>query len=112
LKFLSDEEIAVTFSAADVVALPYRSASQSGIVQVAYHYNKPVVVSDVGGLPEVVKHGKVGFVVKPDPGEFAKALIEVLEGNNSEKMSKEVSKYKERFSWDYFLHSIDELMKR
>jgi glycosyltransferase involved in cell wall biosynthesis len=112
VKFLSDKEIAVTFSAADVIALPYRSASQSGIVQVAYHYNKPVVVSDVGGLPEVVEQGKVGFVVKLDPAEFAKALIEILEGDNSEKMSKEVSKYKQQFSWDYFLQSIYELMKR
>ena len=51
---------------------PYRSATQSGVTQIAYHFEKPMLVTDVGGLREIVPDGKCGYVVKPDPKEIAR----------------------------------------
>lgn len=65
-EFVPNEEVAKYYEVSDVVILPYRSATQSGILNVAYGFNKPVIVTDVGGLAEFVEEGKTGFVVKPD----------------------------------------------
>ena len=66
--FIKDEEVALFFSAADLVVQPYKSATQSGVTQIAFHFEKPMLVTDVGGLKEIVPHGKCGYVVKPEPG--------------------------------------------
>ena len=77
--YIPDSEVTDYFSAADVIALPYRSASQSGIVQIAYNYNLPVIVTSVGGLPEIVQDGKSGFVIDSEnQEELAKVLYENL----------------------------------
>jgi glycosyltransferase involved in cell wall biosynthesis len=65
-QFVPNEDVGKYYQAADVVILPYRSATQSGILNVAYGFNKPVIVTDVGGLAEFVDEGKTGFVVKPN----------------------------------------------
>ena len=81
LKFIPDNKVSEYFSAADVVALPYRTATQSGITQIAYNFNIPVIVSNVGGLAEIVPDGKVGYVVEPNADEFANAIIKI--GDNT-----------------------------
>ena len=68
-QFVPNEDVAKYYQAADVVILPYRSATQSGILNVAYGFYKPVIVTDVGGLAEFVDEGKTGFVVKPNSPE-------------------------------------------
>jgi glycosyltransferase involved in cell wall biosynthesis len=68
-KFVPNEDVGKYYQAADVVILPYRSATQSGILNVAYGFYKPVIVTDVGGLAELVDEGKTGFVVKPNSPE-------------------------------------------
>lgn len=74
--FTPDREVEKYFAAADLVALPYTSATQSGIVQIAYGFTKPVVVTNVGGLPDVVKDGETGYIVEPEnPSAFAEAVI-------------------------------------
>ncbi|MEE9450265.1 MAG: glycosyltransferase [Ignavibacteriaceae bacterium] len=65
-EFVPNEEVAKYYEVSDIVILPYRSATQSGILNVAYGFNKPVIVTDVGGLAEFVDEGKTGFIVKPD----------------------------------------------
>ncbi|MDZ7623148.1 MAG: glycosyltransferase [Ignavibacteriaceae bacterium] len=65
-QFVPNEDVAKYYQAADIVILPYRSATQSGILNVAYGFYKPVIVTDVGGLAEFVDEGKTGFVVKPN----------------------------------------------
>jgi glycosyltransferase involved in cell wall biosynthesis len=77
-KFVPNEEVAKYYEVSDVVILPYRSATQSGILNVAYGFNKPVIVTDVGGLAEFVDEGKTGFVVEPDAiVEGVKSFINV-----------------------------------
>jgi len=68
-QFVPNEEVAKYYQASDLVILPYRSATQSGILNVAYGFYKPVIVTDVGGLAEFVDEGKTGFVVKPNSPE-------------------------------------------
>jgi glycosyltransferase involved in cell wall biosynthesis len=99
-RYVPNEEVETYFEAADVVVLPYRSATQSGIVQVAYGFDTPVIVTAVGGLPDVVTDGKTGFVVPPeDRAALAGAMITFFEENRSREMSAEVAAAKDRFSW-------------
>jgi len=109
LKFIPDNEVAEYFSAADVVALPYRAATQSGITQIAYNFNRPVIVSDVGGLAEIVPNGKVGYVVKPQPEDFAKAIIKFFKADKFEEFSKKIETHKQLFSWEKFVNNFMEL---
>ena len=92
-----EQETAELFARADVVVLPYRSASASGVVALAYHYDRPVVVTRVGALPDVVEEGASGFVVAPsDP----RALAAVLRACVGFKPSKEaLARLKRRMSW-------------
>ncbi len=108
LKFIPDNEISEYFSAADVVALPYRTATQSGITQIAYNFNRPVIVSDVGGLAEIVPNGKNGYVVKPESNEFAKAIVKFFKEDKFDEFSKNIKIHKQLFSWEIF---VDNLMK-
>ena len=111
MNFIPDKAVATYFSAADIVGLPYKSATQSGIVPIAYHFNKPVLVTDVGGLPEIISHGQVGYVVEANnPKAVADALVDFFENDRSELMVNNVLEYKHRFTWDNFVDTIDELV--
>jgi glycosyltransferase involved in cell wall biosynthesis len=79
-KYVANEEVEPYYKAADVVCLPYNSATQSGIVMMAYGFRRPVVVTDVGGLPEFVRPGATGLVVPPgDRDALAAGVVEALE---------------------------------
>ena len=106
--FIPNEEVGLFFSAADVVVLPYKSATQSGIVQVAYHFNKPCIVTDVGGLGEVVIDNKTGFVVPPEnPDEIAQAVLRFYEKNKEKEFSANIEIEKKKYSWDNIADAIE-----
>ena len=87
--YIPDEEVATLFSAADAVVQPYRSATQSGVVQTAFHFGRPVVVTGVGGLPEMVRHGEDGLIVAPEDSQaLAAALDDLLTGNTCVKLAE------------------------
>jgi glycosyltransferase involved in cell wall biosynthesis len=110
-KYVPDSKVHEYFSAVDVVALPYRSASQSGIVQLAYHYNLPVVVTNVGGLPEIVDEGKSGYVVNPNsPEDVADCLSKNFKEDNFSKMPTFIESFKQRYSWENMVTQIEELV--
>jgi glycosyltransferase involved in cell wall biosynthesis len=104
--YISNTEVQHYFNGADIVAQPYKSAAQSGVTKIGYHFNKPMLVTDVGGLPEIIHHMQVGYVVDPVPEEIAKALIDFFQNNRLEDFSKNILKEKERFSWDKMTKSI------
>ena len=111
--YIPDEDVNIYFSAADVAALPYRSASQSGIVQIAYNYNLPVIVTRVGGLPEIVQNGKSGFVIDSEnQEELAKVLYENLGTPILNKMEQYIQGYKGKFSWEYFIDGIEKVYQQ
>ncbi|MCH7762937.1 MAG: glycosyltransferase [Candidatus Marinimicrobia bacterium] len=107
--FIPDDDVSTYFSAADVVVLPYKSASQSGIVQIAYHFDTPVIVSNVGGLPEIVEEGKTGFCVDPNPESFAEAIRSFFATGDKESFRTNIVEYKKRFSWNAMITAIEEL---
>ena len=107
--FIPDNEVGKYFSASDVIVLPYKTASQSGIVQIAYHYDTPVIVSNVGGLPEIVDDGKTGFCVEPNPSSFADAIRLFYSIQDKESFRSNIAEYKKRFSWDVMVKTVEEL---
>ena len=112
-RYIPDSEVTDYFSAADVVALPYRTASQSGITQIAYFYNLPVIATNVGGLPEIVDEGKSGFTISPEnPEELAAVLAENISNSSFSDMSKYIASFKEKFSWDNFVDGIETVYNR
>ncbi|MCZ6766069.1 MAG: glycosyltransferase [bacterium] len=99
-EYVPNEAVEKYFKACDVVVLPYLSATQSGIVQVAYGFDKPVIVTEVGGLPDVVDHGETGFVVPPrDSGALAAAIREFFNDGSPDRFEGRIVAAKSRFSW-------------
>lgn len=99
--YTPDREVEKYFTAADLVVLPYVSATQSGIVQIAYGFTKPVIVTEVGGLPDVVENGRTGYVVKPEnPEAIAEAVITFFREEQAERMIGNIEKESDRFSWE------------
>ena len=110
-RYVSNEEVESFFAACDLVVLPYVSATQSGIVQIAFAFDRPVVVTDVGGLPEVVSSGKTGFIVPPSSSEaLSEAVVKFFAEAWAEKMEPHFEKEKERFSWASMVDAVEELL--
>ncbi|KAF0238754.1 MAG: group 1 glycosyl [Prolixibacteraceae bacterium] len=107
--YISNTEVQHYFNGADIVAQPYKSATQSGVTQISYHFNKPMLVTNVGGLAETIPHMKVGYVVEPDSEKIAIALIDFFENKRLENFSGNILHEKERFSWDKMTSSIMKL---
>lgn len=100
--YIPNEEVQYYFNAADMVVQPYRSATQSGVTQVAYHFHKPMLVTNVGGLPEIVPHGKAGYVCNPDPDEIAASIDDFYRFNRKASFEAHVVEEKTKFTWDRF----------
>lgn len=109
-EFIPNSDIPNYFSAADLLVQPYKSATQSGVTQVATHFNKPMIITDVGGLSEFVPHGKTGFVVKPDPQEIANAIIDFFAGNYEERFVRNIGFEKTKYSWETMIDSINKII--
>jgi glycosyltransferase involved in cell wall biosynthesis len=107
--YIPNSEVENFFNAADIVAQPYKSATQSGVTQIGYHFNKPMLVTNVGGLSEIIPNGKAGYVVPPHAENIKEALIDFFENHRAEKFIQQVKKEKERFSWDKMTKTIYEL---
>jgi glycosyltransferase involved in cell wall biosynthesis len=111
-RYVADEEVEKYFAACDVVVLPYLSATQSAVVQIAYGFNKPVIVTSVGGLPDVVDDGSTGFVVPPnDPGSIARAIEGFFESGVSKAMEHRIASSRDRFSWERCKRSLIDLVE-
>ena len=108
-EFIPNSEVARYFSLADLVVQPYRTATQSGITQMAYHFEKPMVVTDVGGLAEVVPNGEVGYGVEPLPRAIADGILRFFgEENAGERMRTAIQREKAKYSWKEFIRVVME----
>ncbi len=96
--FVPDEEVRYYFSLADLVVQPYKSATQSGVTQIAYHFEKPMLVTNVGGLAENVPDGKVGYVVDPNPVAVADAVVQFLKERTDFTMG--IQDEKKKYTWN------------
>jgi D-inositol-3-phosphate glycosyltransferase len=107
--FIKDNEVPLFFSVADLVVQPYKTATQSGVTQIAYYFEKPMLVTDVGGLREIVPDGICGYVVKPEAVSIAEAIIDYFDNNRKEKFTAGVKQEKAKFSWDKMTAAIIEV---
>jgi glycosyltransferase involved in cell wall biosynthesis len=110
--YIPSADVRNYFCAADLVAQPYRSATQSGVTQIAYHFDKPMLVTDVGGLPEIVPNNKAGYVTEVDPRSIADALADFYENKREPVFKAFVKEEKKRFSWAAFVQGLTELSRR
>lgn len=109
-QYIPDDEVHLYFSAADLVAQTYHTATQSGISQIAMHYEKPILVTDVGGLDEIVLHQKTGYVVKKDLAIIAKNIIEFFQLENyATVFEAAIIREKQKYSWEAFIDSLIDL---
>jgi glycosyltransferase involved in cell wall biosynthesis len=92
-----------------LVVQPYRSATQSGVSQVAYHFNKPMVITDVGGLAESVPDGKVGFVVAPEPTAIAEGIARFFNENKAAEFIGNMEEAKAPFSWERLVEGLEKV---
>jgi glycosyltransferase involved in cell wall biosynthesis len=107
LRYLANDEVALRMAAADVVVLPYRHATQSGIVQVAYACRRPVITTRVGGLPEVVDDGVSGLLVAPeDPGALAAALQRFAGQKLGPALEEGAARVVRRMQWDSYAREV------
>lgn len=109
--FIPNSEVKYYFSAADCVVQPYKSATQSGISQLAYHFETPMIVTNVGGLPEIVPHEKVGYVVPPNPQAIAKAILDFYEKNKQSEFKKNIKVEKKKYTWNIFTEKLLDFYK-
>lgn len=108
-RFIADKDVSNYFSIADIVAQPYRSATQSGVSQIAYHYENPMLVTDVGGLAEIVPHNKVGYVVDVDPVKIADALYDFFANDRSEEFVGNIREEKKKYAWSAMTATINSI---
>lgn len=104
--FIPNSEVRYYFSAADLVVQPYRSATQSGITQIAYHFEKPMVVTNVGGLAEGVPDGKVGFVTEPNAKDIADAILRFYQPGTLPGLHENIAQEKRKYSWESFTQTL------
>ena len=106
--FIPDNEVKYYFGAVDLVVQPYRSATQSGVTPLSYHFEKPMVVTNVGGLPDLVPHERVGLVAEPDPVSIAHAIRRYIElGENY--FLPHLRSEKQKYSWTALTKTVFEL---
>ncbi|MBR4917655.1 MAG: glycosyltransferase [Bacteroidales bacterium] len=108
--FIPDSEVNRYFSAADIVAQPYKTATQSGVTQIAFHFEKPMLVTNVGGLPEIVPNGKIGYVVEPNPESIADALCRFFTENKQQEFERNVVEEKKKYAWSTFIEVMSNLI--
>ncbi len=108
--FIPDSEVRYYLSAADFVIQPYRNATQSGVTPLAYHFEKPMLVNNVGGLPDLVPDGKVGIITEPNPTAIASGILRLYElGENF--FLPHLREEKKKYSWNKLSEAIQQLAK-
>jgi len=110
-QYIPNDEVNRYFSAADIVTQTYHTATQSGITQIAYHFEKPMLVTDVGGLSEIVPHGEVGYVVEKEPEKIAAALEDFFTNERKQSFEMNVKAEARKYSWQYFVDNLIDLYK-
>ncbi|MBX0288798.1 glycosyltransferase [Hymenobacter sp. HSC-4F20] len=108
--FIPNERVVDYFCAADMVVQPYKNATQSGVSQIAYHFSRPMLVTDVGGLAELIPNGEVGYVVPPTPNAIADALVDFYQQGREQEFTAGVWARKKDFSWSEMVKALKEVV--
>lgn len=109
--FIPDDEVVNYFCASDIIVQPYKNATQSGVTQIAYHFEKPMLVTNVGGLKEIVPNNKVGYVCEPNAKAVSDCLFDFFSNEKEIKFINGVKAEKSKYSWDKMIANIKSLHK-
>lgn len=110
--FIPTNEVVNYFCAADMVVQPYRHATQSGVTQIAYHFNKPMLVTNVGGLKEMVPNNVVGYVTEPNSQSVSDAIVDFYSNGKGEVFIQGIQQEKLKYSWQIMNDKIIELYQK
>ena len=110
--FIDERDVKNYFCASDMITQTYRTATQSGVTQIAYHFERPMLVTDVGGLAEIVPHKKVGYVTTQEPKIIADAIVDFYTNNRELDFEKNTKTEKLKFSWQNLIHTIEDLVSK
>jgi D-inositol-3-phosphate glycosyltransferase len=108
-EFIPNSQVVHYFCAADLVVQPYKHATQSGVSQIAYHFDKPMLVTDVGGLAELIPHGKAGYVTPVDAKAIAGAIVDFYAHERETEFTAQLPALKKQFSWESMVQAIRQL---
>jgi D-inositol-3-phosphate glycosyltransferase len=111
-KFIPNEDVKWYFSACDLVAQTYHTATQSGVTKIALQFDKPSLVTNVGGLGEIIFHGKSGYVVEPNSKAIADSIVDFYENNREADFVRETIVEKRKYGWDVMVDSLETLYRR
>lgn len=110
-KFIANEDVKLYFSAADLVALPYRTATQSGVTQVSFHFEVPTLVTNVGGLGEIIPHQKAGYVVEPNGKAIAESIKDYFTNHRMPLYTEGMKQEKQKYDWKIFVNEVLDLFQ-
>ena len=105
-EFIADADLRKYFGAANLIVQPYKTATQSGVTQVAFHFEKPMLVTNVGGLGEIVHDRKMGYAVEPNADAIAEALTDYYTQNRQANYTEYLIKQKDNYSWSKLAESF------
>ena len=109
-EFVPDADLRKYFGAASLIVQPYKSATQSGVTQVAFHFEKPMLVTNVGGLGEIVHDGQMGYAVAPEPKAIAEAIKDYYENNRQEAFTQYLINEKTKYGWDKMTQAFEQVI--
>ena len=108
--FIAEADVKNYFCASDMITQTYRTATQSGVTQIAYHFERPMLVTSVGGLAEIVPDNKVGYVTSKNPSDIAGAIVDFYNNNKEQEFTKNTISEKKRFTWESLIDGIESLI--
>ncbi|MBK6642443.1 MAG: glycosyltransferase [Bacteroidetes bacterium] len=109
--YIPKEQVRFYFGASSLVVQPYRDATQSGVTQIAYHFGVPMIVTNVGGLPEIVPNGIAGYVTDVDSGSIASAITDFFQNKREDSLRQGVAQTAKTFSWTAMVKALDDLYR-
>jgi len=104
--FIPNTKVGLYFSACDVIVQPYKTATQSGVTQIGYHFEKPMIVTNVGGLPEIILHNKTGYVCQVNAKDIANHILQFYQENKALDFAPFIKEEKKKYSWEKLIASI------
>ncbi|MBL7927625.1 MAG: glycosyltransferase [Bacteroidia bacterium] len=107
--FIPDDKVRYYFCASHLVVQPYTHATQSGVTQICYHFNIPMLVTNVGGLPEMVPHNQVGYIAQPDAADVAHYILKYFDENKEQNFVQNIIQYKTRYDWQVMVDKVFEI---
>ena len=111
-EFIADADLRKYFGAADLIVQPYKTATQSGVTQVAFHFEKPMLVTNVGGLGEIVHDHKMGYAVEPNAEAIAEAITDYYTNNRQADYTQYLIQQKENYSWSGLTNAFMNITKQ